>query len=340
MKTISQPSAGPDPAGSARQSPLYALVADVIRRSIRADRIPAGAVLLEGPVAQLLGCTRTPVRYALNALADEGLISRFDGRGYAVGATGVVPERIVLTAAMLGAVPEGEPVRKTLGWEAIHEQVERQVVHLSVFGRHRINELELARRFGVGRTVARSVLLRMEGLGLVEKDERLRWTVTPLDDDRINHLYELRWLLEPTALRASMLAGVSAEAVQMATGLRSAIGDYPEVSAGALDALEHDLHVRLLRRCPNLDLLKSLQRTRCVLTLSKHVLGDSAPMPERDPFMAEHLAVLEAVAGADGESASRLLRAHLEAACLKVVQRAGIVRESYAVPELSWIDER
>ena len=338
MKTISNH--GPSGPSSTRQSPLYALVADVLRKSIRAGRIPAGAVLLEGPVAQLLGCTRTPVRHALNALADEGLVSRFDGRGHAVGTAGVAPERVVLTAAMLGATPEGEPVRKALGWEAIHEQVERQVVHLSVFGRHRINELELARHFGVGRTVARSVLLRMEGLGLVEKDERMRWAVTPLDDDRISHLYELRWLLEPAALQASMRAGLSAEATEMATDLRAVIGDYPDVSAGALDALEHDLHVQLLQRCPNQDLLQSLQRTRCVLTLSKHVLGDSAPMPESDPFMAEHLAVLEAVAAADGESAGRLLRAHLEAACRNVVQRAGIVRESYAVPSLSWIGER
>lgn len=329
-----------EPASSTRQSPLYALVADAIRKSIRADRIPVGAVLLEGPVAQLLGCTRTPVRHALNALADEGLVSRFDGRGYAVGASGVAPERIVLTAAMLGASQEAEPVRKTLGWEPIHEQVERQVVHLSVFGRHRINELELARHFGVGRTVARNVLLRMESLGLVEKDERMRWTVTPLDDDRISHLYELRWLLEPAALHASMRAGVSAEAAQMAAGLRTVIGDYPDVSAGALDALEHDLHVQLLQRCPNQDLLQSLKRTRCVLTLNKHVLGDSAPMPERDPFMAEHLAVLEAVAGDDLQAAGELLRVHLEAACLKVVHRAGIVRERYAVPSLSWIGER
>lgn len=111
------------------------------------------------------------------------------------------------------------------------------MVHLSVFGRHRINELELARHFGVGRTVARNVLLRMEGLGLVEKDERMRWAVTPLDDDRINHLYELRWLLEPAALQASMRAGVSAEAVRMAAGLRRVIGDYPDVSASVLDTL-------------------------------------------------------------------------------------------------------
>ena len=327
-------------AGSARQIPLYAKVAEVIRKSIRAERIAAGAVLLEGPVAELLGCTRTPVRQALNALAEEGLVRRFDGRGYAVGAGGGAPHRVVLTAEMLGFADAEEPVRKAQGWEAIQDRVEREVVHLSVFGSYRVNELELARHFGVGRTVAHDVLLRMERLGLVEKDERQRWTVTPLDDDRINNLYELRWLLEPAALRAAMRAGVSADAQRMVVGLKSAMDAYPRIDALALDKLEHDLHVRLLARCPSRDLLRSLQRTRCVLTLSKHVLGDSAPMPEGDPFMSEHLAVLEAVAQADSLAAEQALRTHLEAACLKVVQRAGIVRATYAVPVLPYIGDR
>ena len=323
-----------------RHSPLYVLVADLLRRAIQSKRIAAGCVLLEGPVSDLLGCTRTPVRHALNALADEGLISRFNGRGYTVGTAGIEPFRVALTPEMLGVAADSEPVRKTLGSEAILEQVEREVVHLSVFGRYRINEFELARYFGVGRSVARNVLLRMESLGLMEKDERLRWTVTPLDDDRINHLYELRWLLEPAALRASMSAGVSAQAVNMVKGLRAAIENYPDVSAFALDKLERDLHVQLLERCPNQDLLQSLQRTRCVLTLSKHVIGGAAPMPDSDPFMAEHMEILTAVARSEVATAERLLRVHLEASCLKVIQRANIVRESYALPNLPYIADR
>jgi DNA-binding GntR family transcriptional regulator len=63
-------------------------------------------------------------------------------------------------------------------------------------------------------------------------------------------------------------------------------------------------------------------------------------MPKRDPFMAEHLAVLEAVASGQLESAESLLRSHLERSCVKVTERAGVVRSSYATPDLPYITER
>jgi len=328
------------PADPGRRGPLYEIVRDVLRRAIAAGDIPEGSVILEGPVADILRSTRTPVRQALHALEEEGLVSRFDGRGYLAGPAGVEPRRIALDAAMLGVGGDAQGLRKTLGWEAIYERVERDVVTLSVFDAWRINELELARHFGVGRVVARDVLLRLERLGLVEKDERLRWAVRTLDADRLNHLYELRWLLEPSALRSGARAAPAGEVAAMADDLRRALKAYPRVTAGALDKLEHDLHVALLARCANPELLRSLEPTRCVLTLSKHALGASAPMPEHDPFMGEHLAIVEAVQARDMASAEALLRAHLEASCLKVIQRVALVRTATAPPRLPYVGAR
>jgi DNA-binding GntR family transcriptional regulator len=323
-----------------RQSPLYALVTEVMRRAVRDGSIQPGTVILEGPVAAILRCTRTPVRQALSKLEEEGLLHRFEGRGYLTGRRGTAPKRIPLTPRMLGVSAEAQLVRRPRGWEAIHDAVERDVVHLSVFGRYRLNELELARHFGVGRTAARDTLLRLESLGLLEKDERRRWTITPLDGPRINHLYELRWLLEPAALHAAFASGVTPQIERMAADLRRAVRGYPKVTPSVLDELEHDLHVRLLSRCPNKDLLHSLQRTRCLLTLSKHALGVSAPMPELDPFMAEHLAVLQALMEGDCSAAEAALRLHLEASCAKVTERARLVRSAYAKPSLPYIEDR
>jgi len=336
----------PRPARSAsageasRQGPLYGMVTELLRRAIADGSIVEGAVLLEGPIAQLLSCTRTPVRQALQALEEEGLVSRFDGRGFLAGAPGTEPRRVSLDAAMLGVDGHAEPVRKTLGWESIYDEVERDVVHLSIFDRYRVNELELARHFGVGRLVARDVLLRLERLGLLEKDERLRWMVKPLDATRLNHLYELRWLLEPVALRGGAAALPAAELQRMIDGLQRATSAYPRISRTELDALEHDLHVGVLTRCANSDLLQSLERTRCILTLSKHVLGDSAPMPEHDPFISEHMHILEALRATDVPRAEDLLRVHLENSCLKVTARVDQVRRTYATPKLPYINDR
>lgn len=320
---------------SQRQAPIYARVTGMLRNAIGTGTIKPGTVLLEGHVAELLRLTRTPVRQALRELEEEGLVCRFDGRGFLAGPAGVLPRRVSLDVAMLG-VASADPVRKTLGWESIYDAVERDVVHLSVFGHYRLNEVELARHFGVGRIVARDVLLRLSSLGLTEKDERLRWMVTPLDARRINHLYELRWLLEPAALKASMAGASEAGLHPMLASLRTAMQAYPDIDRTRLDQLEHDLHVDLLSRCPNPELLQSLERTRCVLTLSKHVLGESAPMPKHDPFMSEHLAVLTAVEQGDADEAQKLLRDHLQASCEKVTLRAAMVKASVATPTLSY----
>jgi len=323
--------------GARQAAPIYERVSQLLRKALADGSIPEGLVLLEGPVAEILSVTRTPVRKALLALEEEGLVSRFDGRGYTAGAAGAEPRRIALDAAMLGVDDGAGPVRKTLGWEAIYDEVERNVVHLSVFDSYRVNELELARHFNVGRAVARDVLLRLESLGLLEKDERMRWAIKPLDATRLNHLYELRWLLEPTALRGGVQVTPPEELQRLTGNLQRAMAAYPKITRIALDDLEHDLHVSLLSRCPNADLLQSLQRTHCVLTLSKHVLGESAPMPRSDPFMSEHLAILESAAGGDIGHAEGLLRKHLEDSCLKVIQRVDRLRETYATPALPYI---
>jgi len=335
-----RPSAPPPVADPGLQEPLYETVARLLRRALAEGTIGAGSVILEGPVAELLGSTRTPVRQALQALEEQGLVSRFDGRGYVAGSGDAAPRRVVLDAAMLGIAAAAQPLRKTLGWEAIYERVERDIVTLSLFDSRRINELELARHFGVGRMVARDVLVRLERLGLVDKDERLRWVVRPLDADRLNHLYELRWLLEPAALRSAARVTAPSDLAAMSRDLRRALAAYPRVSPATLDRLEGDLHVALLARCANPQLLRSLEPTRCVLTLSKHALGETAPMPETDPFMGEHLAVLDALQAGDAAAAEAALRVHLELSFVKVTQRWALVRATARPPRLPYVQAR
>jgi DNA-binding transcriptional regulator YhcF (GntR family) len=127
------------------KSPLYMRIRDVLAEAMSAGRLPKGALLLEGPVASVFTSTRTPVRQAFALLEAAGLIRRFDGRGFLVGQGRTGPKRVALTAEMLGLDEEAPGLRKAPAWEAIYESLEREMVHISVFGRHRINEVELAR---------------------------------------------------------------------------------------------------------------------------------------------------------------------------------------------------
>ncbi len=311
------------------KSPLYLRIRDVLAEAIASGRLPRGALLLEGPVAGLFASTRTPVRQAFALLEEAGAIRRFDGRGFLVGQGRSGPKRVALTAEMLGLGEEAPALRKAPGWEAIYESLEREMVHLSVFGRHRINEVELARARGVGRQVARDALTRLEALGIVEKDERMRWTLVPLDEQRMRDLHDIRVSLEPLALVRAAPFLPPAGRRAMTERLEEALAVYPDLSVEAMDDLETDLHITCLGYCPNRELLIALRRARFMLNVSKHIIGVSHRMPADEPFIAEHLAVFRALDVDDGARAAETLRHHIVMSLPKVIGRVAELRAAH-----------
>lgn len=65
-------------------SPDSSSVVATLRQLIVNRRLPAGERLVEIPVAQSLGVSRTPVRLAFRALEQEGLLEKAGKRGYVV----------------------------------------------------------------------------------------------------------------------------------------------------------------------------------------------------------------------------------------------------------------
>jgi DNA-binding GntR family transcriptional regulator len=320
-----------------KADPLYLRQKRILERSIRGGRLEKGTVLVEGPLADIFGSSRQPVRRALSQLNEVGLVRRFDGRGYVVGGEDAPIRRVELSPGMLDVDGDERSLRKAFAWEVIYEAVERTVILQSVLGRFRVNELELARHFSVGRTVARDVMMRLQSLGMLEKDERRRWTTVPLDSERVVSLYEIRCGLEPLALRRALPHLDRNVLAQMRLRLREHIAAYPDAEPTAMDDLEFDLHIRCLMPCPNKELLSALLRTRCVLTLSKHILGIEMPLPDADPFMAEHAEVFDAMLSDDADGAAARMHAHLTSACPKVVERLERFRKAYAPPATPFI---
>ncbi len=323
-------------SGGPRKTSLYEQLHKRLKTKILAGVVPEGAVLTEAALVGLIGSSRAPVRQALQMLFDDGLIARFEGRGFIIGAPGTVPRRVKL-ADYLGKLFDENGDRPIFAWQALYEDVERIVVHRSFFGRYRINENELARHFGVGRAVARDVLLRLETLGITEKDDNFRWSIVPLDSGRIRDLYEVREQIEPVAL-ASALGGLSEEHVDaMLSRLSRALTDYPEISASTMYELELDLHLRSLQACPNKEFLSILKRTHCILTLSKHVVGSRVKMPDHEPFLAEHISVFNMVKKRDEEGLRKAMRDHIRNSQPNVQARAAYIREQYQPDEYAFI---
>jgi DNA-binding GntR family transcriptional regulator len=317
--------AAPEDGRGPEKTRLYNEIAVRLGDAIADGRIANGTVLLEGPLASQFGCSRAPVRQALKLLEKNAIVSRFDGRGYVVGAPGTVADR---NTAPIPLENDVRADRALFGWQTLYEDVEKRVVFHSFFGRYRINENEMARHYKVGRTVARDVLIRLEQLGIVEKDEQLRWSIVPLDDVRIRNLYQLRGLIEPEAIAEAAVTMDKAEVGLMLARLKETLASYPDVSTGRLYELEVDLHVRAVGACDNCEMLSALKRTHAVLTLSKHVLGFQVKIPATEPFLGEHIGILEAVLAGDADRARQRMRAHIGNSMPTVTARAAEARIS------------
>ncbi|SMO84957.1 GntR family transcriptional regulator [Paracoccus laeviglucosivorans] len=295
-----------------------------LRTAILSGAVEPGTVLTETPLARLVGSSRVPVRRALQDLLEEGLIHRTGPHGHIVGKPGVQPLRLPLDQALAALSILHEP-RISFAWQALYDDVEARIVHRSFFGRARVNELELARHYDVGRTVARDVLSQLETRGLIDKDDALRWSVVALDERRIRELYELREHLEPLAIAGALDALGDGEIDAMQARHEAAWARYSDISAAEMYDLEVDLHVNCVQRTRNRELARILQRTHCLLTLSKHTVGTRVAKLPMEAFFEEHIAVFTAMRRRDPAAVEQAVRRHIRNSVANVVARAQIV---------------
>jgi DNA-binding GntR family transcriptional regulator len=303
-----------------RKQPAYALIKDALAKRIRTGAVPAGTVLSEHAIAALFSSSRSPVRQAFEQLEELGLVHRFDGRGVVAGRRRTAPKRIAITPAMLGLTDGPVEAVRNDAWDALYYDLERDIIYRSIFGRFRVNELALARHFRVGRTVARNLLLRAQAIGILEKGAKAHWYVVPLDEERVRDIFELRLSLEPVLVETAVQSIPQDLLDAMAGRLRSAMASRPDISVAELDELESDLHIRCLSFGRNREMIEALKRTHCSFVIGKHIQVALEKRPQTDPFMDEHLPVIEALRNRDGIAAAEALRRHLNLTRTKVAR--------------------
>ena len=326
-------------AGSAvTAGPAYATIEARIRKSIEAGALPDGTVLLEGPLAALFGSSRSPVKRALSALEEDGLLSRFDGRGLLVGNKGI-PRRVKILPDMLLLDDDEGLNAKSFAWQPHYYDFEREIILRSVFGRARVNELALARHLDVSRTVAHDLLIHAREVGIVYKDDGSRWWIVPLDEARFDNLYELRILLEPVAMTSAIGRVPDERLDEIEARLHRVQERFPAVTGADLDLLESDLHIDCIGHGCNPEIIEALKRSHCILVAGKHIqlaLGSDARV---DPFMDEHLEIVAALRAQDPIAVRETLVRHLELSAEKAVHRLAAFRGSQRVAELPYILE-
>jgi len=302
------------------QESRYELITRVLRSNIKCGALPEGLVLLEGPIAAVMQTSRVPVQSALRQLMAEGLVHRFEGRGYLVGPDhkGIAPLRRDIREFTL-EIPEGvDDALQTRGtWRHVYEEVEEQVASCQIFGEFRIVETELSEYLGVSRTVARDVLARLQERGLIRKSVSSHWIAGPLTARTVREKFELRSIIEPAALRMSAPYIHYAEVERLLEKIDSGVTLTSESLSDALVEL-------CIAQAPNTTLVEMIRNNRLLLSSVNRALI-SLGLPNYEATIDQYRTLFDLIARHPIDSASEYLRDHVQITARRNLARMKIV---------------
>lgn len=313
------------PAEDSRTASRYAMIRQVLRDAIVNGAAARGLVLLEAPLAELFGTSRVPVRRALNLLHDEGLISRFDGRGYLVNpdATPVEPLRLTLTHRQFGLDAAEELVDTRPLGERMYDEIGAALSACIAFGHYRLDEQNAAEHYGVSRAVVREALMRLRDRGLVEKEPYSQWLAGPLTAREITEDYELRACLEPEALRQTA-PHLSRETLEAMLARVIAAQDNRHCSLAQIERIEEDLHHHCLAGLGNRKIAMLIRQGQTPMIIGRIFHSQLGIGPD-EAMLAEHRLILELLLHGAFDAAALNLKEHLTRARVRMLQRLKVL---------------
>jgi DNA-binding GntR family transcriptional regulator len=213
-------------------------------------------------------------------------------------------------AASERAAPERAVFRSRA--DAVYEQIKHDIATFRRVPGDRFTENEISEDLGVSRTPVRQALFRLQQEGVVEVLFRSGWRVLPFDFARFEQLYDLRMVLETTAVRR--LCGTDRNVDRELVAALSTIwlAPVPRRSNDAAQVARWDeqFHCELVAAAGNGEMARVhrdvTERIRVIRRL------DFTQQPRIEATYDEHGKILKAIRANRGDQAAMLLRAHIE----------------------------
>jgi len=175
---------------------------------------------------------------------------------------------------------------------------------------------DLERRYGVSATPVREAIQRLAAERLVQIAPHRHATVVALDVDELEHIYELRLLLEPIAVARSLERGDSEWLAEVEAAHAALVAYGEEYSAASLYAHIH-FHDTMRSRCDSPWMLRFIDE----LVMHSERYRMLRMEPKRfEVASLEHAMLVEACRNDDGPRLAKLTHAHLNGT-LDVVRR-------------------
>lgn len=206
------------------------------------------------------------------------------------------------------------PVRDPSRADAVYAQLKRDISEFRWLPGDRFTEMQVCERQQVSRTPVRQALFRLRQEGFVDVHFRSGWEVKPFDFEKFDHLYDLRILLETTAVQR--LCQPEEYPVDLSVLVQQASIWGVDAQARCTDRLQvaewdEAFHIALVQACGNPEMLRVhreiSERIRSVRRL------DFTLQDRIQATYSEHARILQAVLSRHADVVTEMLTLHIQA---------------------------
>ncbi len=193
----------------------------------------------------------------------------------------------------------------------------------------KISEPELAKRYHVSRGPLREAIMRLEGLGLIEREAHVGARVITLSPDKLVELYAVREALEGMAARlaARYMSQEEILSLEMLLAKHSAHIDQVEGASYFHQEGDFDFHYRIIKASRNQKLIALLcDELYHLLRMYRYQSPRSQSRPEE--ALNEHKFILQAIVNRDEELAEMLMRRHISGSRKLIEQQISLAENN------------
>jgi len=188
-------------------------------------------------------------------------------------------------------------------YEEVAERLRQRIFSGELAAGDWIDELKIADELGISRTPLREAVKVLAAEGLVTMKVRRGAYVTETSTKDLADVYHLLALLETDAAQAVALHADDAGRAELAVL-------HAELDAARFFALNEAFHLRLLELADNRWRLQMVQDLRKMMKLHRrHSLQKAGRL---QASLAEHRALMQAIAARDGAAAAACMQAHFQ----------------------------
>lgn len=195
--------------------------------------------------------------------------------------------------------------------DGAYAQLKQDIFDFKLVPGDRFSEAEVAERLGISRTPVREALFRLQREGYLDVTARSGWVVRPLDFELFEHLYDLRMVLETTAVRRLCERPAEKEdALETLTGIWLVAVQDRLADGQRFAALDERFHMALVDAAGNPELSRVHREVTERIRIIRRL--DFA-QPERIAITYdEHARILRAIIARSADDAVRMLCSHID----------------------------